>query len=97
MTFVIIMMIVMNLTIANSARIDIHNETFIRLKENLDSFEKEVLLVSDLKCYLLNGKDIMEYERAYVKDHGDYYLVSLDNLCLRIRVKDGLIVDLSYE
>ena len=44
-----------------------------------------------------NGKDIMEYERAYVEDHGDYYLVSLDNLCLRIRVKDGLIVDLGYE
>lgn len=91
------MMIVMNMTIANNKRIDINNETFIKLRENLSSFEKEARFISDLKCYLINGEDIMDYPLASVVYRGEDYIVRYEDLSLRIKIKDGIIVDLGYE
>lgn len=97
MTFVIVMMIVMNLTIVNSKRLDVNNKTFIMLQENIETFKKEAILIEELKCYLINGQEILDFPYASVIYRGDYYLVEYEDLCFRIKVNDGLIIDLSYE
>ena len=59
---------------------------FVLLKENIESFENE------LKCYLIGGGDIDEYEEVSHFD-GEYYY--LDGF--KIKVKDGVIIDFDYE
>ena len=55
---------------------------FVMLKENIESFENEARYIHELKCYLIGGGDIDEY---------DY----LDGF--KIKVKDGVIIDFDYE
>ena len=37
---------------------------FVLLKENIESFENEARYIHELKCYLIGGGDIDEYEEV---------------------------------
>ena len=65
---------------------------FVLLKENIESFENETRYIHELKCYLIGGGDIDEYEEVRHFD-GEYYY--LDGF--KIKVKDGVIIDFDYE
>ena len=66
--------------------------TLVMLKENIESFESEAEYIRDLKCYLINGGDIDDYEDVRHFD-GEYYY--LDGF--KIKVKEGVIIDFDYE
>lgn len=66
--------------------------TLVMLKENIESFESEAEYIHNLKCYLISGGDIDDYEDVRHFD-GEYYY--LDGF--KIKVKEGVIIDFDYE
>ena len=66
--------------------------TLVMLKENVESFESEAEYIHNLKCYLISGGDIDDYEDVRHFD-GEYYY--LDGF--KIKVKEGVIIDFDYE
>ena len=62
--FVIILMLTMSYTAIMSESIRASLNAFVLLKENIESFENEARYIHELKCYLIGGGDIDEYEEV---------------------------------
>lgn len=93
------MMSVMSLLILMSEYIVSANNIFLELKGNLALFEKEARLIDEAKCYLVNYKNLdnFEYENAYIYANNDTYYIEYQDLNIRLKTKDGMIIDYSYE
>lgn len=88
-----------SLIIAMSDYIVNANNIFIKLKEYLESFEKEAMIIDEAKCYLINFDTLegFEYLGSYAYSSGDTYYISYDGLTLKLDTYDGMILNYSYE
>lgn len=74
------------------------NNIFISLKDNIDNFEKEAIIIDELKCHLINFRNLddFSYPGCDVYDTSVGYEIHYEGLMLSIEVEDGMIVNYSY-
>lgn len=75
------------------------NLIFIKLEDNIDLFEKEFYLIDEIKCHLINYKDLdeFEYDGAYIYESNNKYHIRYEDLNIELEVNDGRIYDYGYE
>ena len=75
------------------------NKAYIKLRDNIESFEKEALLIDEAKCYLINygNLDDFEYDDAYIYETGDGYHISYSGLEIDLHTDDKMILDYDFE
>ena len=87
----------MSLILAKSNYIIKANETYLNLKEYEKLFEKEALVISHIKCALLQEVAIEDYYAGniYVSVHecADGYDLYFDGYMMHLEVVDKQIVD----
>lgn len=95
MTFLIIMMSSMSLLLAMSDFIINANDIYYLLKNDIDNFSKEAKVIDEAKCYLINYKNLddFDYDGAYGYETGDGYKLIYDDLIINLVVEDGIITD----
>lgn len=64
----------------------------VLLKENIAAFEHEANYIHNLKCFLISGGDIDDYDEVRHFDGEFYYFDGF-----KIKVKEGVIIDFEYE
>lgn len=75
------------------------NNTLIKLREGIDSFKQEAMLIDEAKCYLVNHKDLddFEYYGTYVEETGRGYNLYYGDLVIRLEIEDNMITDYDFD
>lgn len=74
------------------------NEIYIELKDNISSFEKEVNLLNEAKCYLANFDELdgFEYLDVEAYRYGNGYILEGQDLKIYVEIKDKMIVYINF-
>lgn len=74
------------------------NNICISLKDNIDNFEKEAIIIDELKCHLINFHDLddFSYPGCDIYDTSVGYEINYDGLTLYIEVEEGMITNYTY-
>lgn len=75
------------------------NNVYVLLKENIDDFKCEAKIIDEAKCYLINYKDLDEfnYDGAYTYETGAGYCLVYNDLVINLETEDGMITDYSFK
>lgn len=99
MNFLILMMTSMSLILTMSEYIINANEIYIALKDNIEEFKKEALIIDYVKCVLINKEELNDFyiDETYVSvyQNAEYYYLDYDDIELKLEVVDGVIEDYS--
>ena len=82
----IMMMVVIAIESAYFDSVKTANESFIKLRDNILTFEKETYLLNEAKCYLANYEtlDDFEFENAYSYPKANGYVLSFEDIKLYV-------------
>ena len=85
----------MNLITLMNEYIITANNIYIDLRDNLEIFQKEAVIIDEAKCYLVNyaNLDDFEYDGAYAYETSDGYAIVYDELLIDLKTSDKQIVD----
>lgn len=75
------------------------NSIYILLKESIDDFKQEAKIIDEAKCYLINNKNLddFNYDGAYTYETGVGYCLIYNDLIINLEVEDGMITDYSFK
>lgn len=74
------------------------DNVLIDLKNNIDSFYEEAQIIDEIKCHLINYKNLDDYYNAnvYIYETNNGYELIFNGEDLLIEVKEGIITDYDY-
>lgn len=74
------------------------NEVFIKLRENISTFEKEAYLINEAKCYVANFEtlDDFEIDDGYAYQSGNGYVLIYDDIKLYVELDGKMITQINY-
>lgn len=74
------------------------NKVYGLLKSSSESFKREALLIDEAKCYLINYKNLddYEYDGAYTYETGSGYCLVDSELVINLEIEEGMITNYSF-
>lgn len=75
------------------------NKIYIELNDNISSFEQEARVIDEAKCYLINYKELdnFEYDGAYTYQTSYGYCLCYNELVIKLEIEDGMITDCYFD
>lgn len=94
----IMMMVVIAIESAYFDSVKTANESFIKLRDNILTFEKETYLLNEAKCYLVNYEtlDDFEFENAFSYPKANGYVLSFEDIKLYVETSGKMITEVRY-
>lgn len=74
------------------------NKVYALLKSSAESFKNEAQIIDEAKCYLINYKNLddFEYDDAYIYETGGGYCLIYNELVINLEIEDGMISNYSF-
>lgn len=92
------MMLTITIILAVSDYLISANNIYYDIKNSLEYFKDEAIIIDEAKCHLINYKNLddFSYNGAYAYETGSGYNLVYKGVVYSLEVDEGIILDYSY-